>query len=155
LANANREADAAGMANSRVLATASHDLREPLQTLMLLQELLAKLVVGDKANKLLGRFGQTLGGMSKMLNTLLDIDQIEAAASNAKFETFRIDAVLDRVTTELAYQAEAHWIALHLLPCTLLVRSDPRLSHLSKEIRVSNKSVTSVPGGRPRSIIRE
>jgi two-component system CheB/CheR fusion protein len=121
------QADSANVAKSRFLAAASHDLRQPLQTLALLQALLAKVVVGDKAKKLIGRLDQTLGGMSGMLNALLDINQIEAGTVRAEFETFRIDAVLDRVTADLAYQAEAQRIALHVLPCTLSVRSDPRL----------------------------
>ena len=121
------QAESANVAKSRFLAAASHDLRQPLQTLVLLQELLAKLVVGDKAKKLIGRLDQTLGGMSGMLNALLDINQIEAGTIRAEFETFRIDAVLDRVTADLAYQAEAQRIALHVLPCSLSVRSDPRL----------------------------
>jgi two-component system CheB/CheR fusion protein len=127
LEQARFQADSANVAKSRFLAAASHDLRQPLQTLVLLQELLAKTVVGEKAKKLIGRLDQTLGGMSGMLNALLDINQIEAGTIRAEFETFRIDAVLDRVTAELAYQAEAQRIALHVLPCTLSVRSDSRL----------------------------
>jgi two-component system CheB/CheR fusion protein len=124
---ARMQADSANVAKSRFLAAASHDLRQPLQTLVLLQELLAKVVVGEKAQKLVARFDQTLGGMSGMLNALLDINQIEAGTVRAEFETFRIDALLARVTADLAYQAEAQRIALHVLPCTLSVCSDPRL----------------------------
>ena len=127
LEQARFQADSANVAKSRFLAAASHDLRQPLQTLVLLQELLAKVVVGEKAKKLIGRLDQTLSGMSGMLNALLDINQIEAGTIRAEFETFRIDAVLDRVTADLACQAEAQRIALHVLPCTLSVRSDPRL----------------------------
>ena len=120
-------ADSANAAKSRFLAAASHDLRQPLQTLVLLQELLAKVVVGEKAQKLVARLDQTLGGMAGMLNALLDINQIEAGTVRAELETFRIDGVLDRVTADLAYQAEAQRIALHAVPCTASVCSDPRL----------------------------
>ena len=120
-------ADSANVAKSRFLAAASHDLRQPLQTLVLLQERLAKVVVGEKAKKLMGRLDRTLGSMSGMLNAVLDINQIEAGTVRAEFETFRIDALLDRVTADLACQAEAQRIALHLVPCTLSVCSDPRL----------------------------
>jgi len=127
LEQARVKADSANTAKSRLLAAASHDLRQPLQTLMLLQELLAQIVVGDKARLLIGRLDQTLVGMSGMLNALLDINQIEAGAVRTRFETFRIDAVLNRVTDDLAFQADAKRIALHVVPCTLTVRSDPRL----------------------------
>ena len=135
---ARMQADSANIAKSRFLAAASHDLRQPLQTLVLLQELLAKSVVGEKAQKLVGRLDQTLGAMSAMLNALLDINQIEAGTVTAKFETFRIDALLERVTVDLAYQAEAQRIALHLLPCTLSVCSDPRLLEQMIRNLVSN-----------------
>ena len=42
----------ARQAKSRFLATASHDLRQPLQTLALVQGLLTKNVETDKAKKL-------------------------------------------------------------------------------------------------------
>jgi two-component system, chemotaxis family, CheB/CheR fusion protein len=131
-------ADSANMAKSRFLAAASHDLRQPLQTLVLLQELLAKVVVGEKAKKLIGRLDRTLGSMSGMLNALLDINQIEAGTVRAEFETFRIDALLDRVAADLACQAEAQRIALHLVPSTLSVCSDPRLLEQMIRNLVSN-----------------
>jgi len=59
------------------LAAASHDLRQPLQTLALVQGLLARSVESEKARKLVGRLDETLGAMSGMLNALLDINQIE------------------------------------------------------------------------------
>ena len=138
LEHARMQADSANIAKSRFLAAASHDLRQPLQTLVLLQELLAKSVVGEKAQKLVGRLDQTLGAMSAMLNALLDINQIEAGTVRAEFETFRIDALLERVTADLAYQAEAQRIALHLLPCTLSICSDPRLLEQMIRNLVSN-----------------
>ncbi|MGO9360328.1 MAG: response regulator [Xanthobacteraceae bacterium] len=127
LEQAKLQADAANAAKSRFLAAASHDLRQPLQTLVLLQELLAKAATGDKAQKLVARLGETVDGMAGMLNALLDINQIEAGTIRAELETFRIDAVLDRVKSELGYQAEAQRIALHVVPCAVSVRSDPRL----------------------------
>jgi two-component system CheB/CheR fusion protein len=120
-------ADAANVAKSRFLAAASHDLRQPLQTLVLLQELLSKVVVDEKAKNLVDRLDQSLGCMSGMLNGLLDINRIEAGTVRAEFETFPIGALLNRVRSDLACQAEAQKIALHVLPCRFFVRSDPRL----------------------------
>ena len=138
LESARVRADFANVAKSRFLAAASHDLRQPLQALVLLQQLLAKVVVGEKEKKLIGRLEQTLGSMSGMLNALLDINQIEAGTVRAEFKTFRIDALLDRVTADLACQAEAQRIALHLVPCTLSIRSDPRLLEQMIRNLVSN-----------------
>jgi two-component system, chemotaxis family, CheB/CheR fusion protein len=46
---ARHQAELASIAKSRFLAAASHDLRQPLQTLALLQGLLAAVVEGDRA----------------------------------------------------------------------------------------------------------
>ena len=72
---AKRQADQANAAKTRFLAAASHDLRQPLQTLALVQGLLAKNVETEKARKLVTRLDETLGAMSGMLNTLLDINE--------------------------------------------------------------------------------
>jgi len=138
LERARLQAEAANVAKSRFLAAASHDLRQPLQTLVLLQELLAKIVVDDKAKTLVGRLDQTLNGMAEMLDALLDINQIEAGTIRTEQETFRIDDVLDRVTSELACQAEAQRIALRMVPCKLSVHSDPRLLEQMIRNLVSN-----------------
>ncbi|MEI6417438.1 MAG: CheR family methyltransferase, partial [Sphingomonadales bacterium] len=73
-------ADAANLAKSRFLAAASHDLRQPLQALVLLQELLANQVTEPLPRQLLARLAFTLDGMSAMLDGLLDINRIEAGA---------------------------------------------------------------------------
>ena len=78
LAAAKRDADRANIAKSRFLAAASHDLRQPLQTLVLLHGLLARTSDREKQKQLVARLGQTLNAMSGMLDTLLDINQIEA-----------------------------------------------------------------------------
>ncbi|MEO5599140.1 MAG: CheR family methyltransferase, partial [Novosphingobium sp.] len=51
------EAELANVAKSRFLAAASHDLRQPLQSLALVQALLAHSVEGEKPAKLVARLG--------------------------------------------------------------------------------------------------
>jgi two-component system, chemotaxis family, CheB/CheR fusion protein len=124
---AKRQAELANVAKSRFLAAASHDLRQPLQTLILLQELLAKTVEGERAQKLVARVAPTLDAMSGMLNTLLDINQIEAGTIRAEIVNFPIRDLLDRLRDEFAYHAQAHRLALRAVSCSLSIRSDPRL----------------------------
>ena len=127
LGAAKREAELANAAKSRFLAAASHDLRQPLQTLVLLQGLLAKSVEGERAQQLIARLGETLGGMSGMLNTLLDLNQIEAGSLRAAMVHFPIDDLLDRLRDEFTYHAQAQRLALRVVSCGLSIRSDPRL----------------------------
>jgi two-component system, chemotaxis family, CheB/CheR fusion protein len=124
---AERQAQLATIAKSRFLAAASHDLRQPLQTLALLQGLLAKAVAGEKAQKLVSRLDETLGAMSGMLNTLLDINQIEVGAANTDIGHFPLDGLLERLRGEFTYLAEAQRLALRVVSCRALIESDPRL----------------------------
>jgi two-component system, chemotaxis family, CheB/CheR fusion protein len=124
---AKRQADLANLAKSRFLAAASHDLRQPLQTIALLQGLLAKIVEGERAQKLVARIDDTLGAIAGMLNTLLDINQIEAGTVHAEPVRFPINELFDRAREEFTYHAEAKGLALRVVPCGLSIDSDPRL----------------------------
>ena len=127
LSAAKRQAELASVAKSRFLSAASHDLRQPMQTLALLQGLLAKKVVGERAEKLVAGIDEALGAMTGMLNTLLDINQIEVGAVKAEIADFPVNDLLDRLRDELTYHAQAAGLALRVMPCALSVRSDPRL----------------------------
>ncbi len=124
---AKQEAEIATVAKSRFLAVASHDLRQPLQTLALLQSLLAKRVESDEARKLVVRIGKTLSSMSGMLNSLLDLNQIESGTIVPRIVDFSINDILRTLQEEFAYSAKAAGIEFHVVPCNLVVRSDPRL----------------------------
>jgi two-component system CheB/CheR fusion protein len=127
LTAAKRQAEQASTAKSRFLAAASHDLRQPLQTLSLLQGLLANKVTGEQQHKLVDRIDEALGAMTNMLNTLLDINQIEVGAVKVEAVEFRVNDLLDRLRSELAFHAQSQGLALKVIPCGAVIRSDPRL----------------------------
>jgi two-component system CheB/CheR fusion protein len=124
---AKRQAEQATAAKSRFLAAASHDLRQPLQTLALVQDLLAKNVETEKAKKLVTRLDETLGAMAGMLNTLLDINQIESGTVHAEMIDFPVEGLLEQLRDEFTYHAQAKGLTLRVVPCRLSVTSDPRL----------------------------
>ena len=127
LEEAKAGAEAANLAKSRFLAAASHDLRQPLQTLALLAGLLAKAVAGDTAIGLVKRLDETLDSMSGMLDTLLDLNQIEAGVVQPELKDCRIGRLLDRLCDEFAYHAQAKGLGLRAAPCSVMVRTDPKL----------------------------
>ncbi len=127
LEEARQNAELANAAKSRFLAVASHDLRQPLQTLTLLQRRLAKRAKDAAMQKLVEQMADTLGVMSGMLNALLDGNQIEAGKNRAKSVDFPVDDLLARLKEEFAYHAEARGLDLRVVPCSLSITSDPRL----------------------------
>jgi two-component system CheB/CheR fusion protein len=124
---AQRQAEQANLAKSRFLAAASHDLRQPLQTLVLLQGSLTKVIEGEAARKLLTRLDQALSAMSGMLNALLDINQIEAGTVRAEMVDFPINDLFVRMKDEFAYHAKAKGIDLRVVRSGVTVHSDIRL----------------------------
>jgi two-component system, chemotaxis family, CheB/CheR fusion protein len=124
---AKRQAEQANLGKSRFLAAASHDLRQPLQTISLLHELLAKKVKDETTLALVGRLDETVGTMSSMLDTLLDINQLEAGIVRREMVDFPIDAVLEHLRTQFSFHAAAHCLGWRVVPSSLSVRSDPRL----------------------------
>jgi two-component system CheB/CheR fusion protein len=127
LEEARRQAQLANVTKSRFLAAASHDLRQPLQTLSLLQGLLARSVSGERETKIVARINDTLFAMSGILNALLDINQIEAGMIRPDIVEFPINDILNRLKSEFDYHAKAKALALRVVPCGLFVKSDPRL----------------------------
>ncbi len=138
LSDAKRQAELASIAKTRFLAAASHDLRQPLQTLTLLKGLLAKNVVGEKAQLLLGRVDDALDAMTGMLNTLLDINQIEVGAVKPEIGDFPVKGLFDSLREELAYHAQAAGLVLRVVPCALSIRSDRRLLEQMLRNLISN-----------------
>ena len=138
LTAAKRQAELASIAKTRFLAAASHDLRQPLQTLSLLQGLLAKRVVDEKAQQLVGRINDAVGAMTGMLNALLDINQIEVGSVKPEIASFPVNVLFDRLREELTYHAQAAGLALRVVPCALSIRSDQRLLEQMVRNLISN-----------------
>lgn len=121
------EADRANAAKSRFLAAASHDLRQPMQALTLLKDLLTRAMPTERGAALLVRFDQTLRALSGMLDVLLNINQIEAGVIHPKRTVFPVADMFDRLRNETTSLAQARSLTLTILPCSAMVESDPQL----------------------------
>ena len=120
-------ANRANQAKSRFLATASHDLRQPLQTLALLNGTLRRISTTDMANEVLAQQELAIGGMSRLLNALLDISKLESGAIKPDPTDFAVSALFDELRREFADLASNKGLSLKLTPCDDSVHSDPSL----------------------------
>ena len=127
LETAKSEAEKANVGKSRFLAAASHDLRQPLQTISLLQGMLEKRVHDQATLKLVHRLDETVSTMSSMLDKLLDINQLEAGIVRPAVVDFSIKRLLDEMRAEFAYHAAANSLDWRVVPSSLTARTDPRL----------------------------
>jgi len=124
---AKQAADQANVAKSRFLAAASHDLRQPLQTIRLLLGLLVEKASGAEAKTLVKRLDATVGVMSGMLNTLLDINQLEAGVIHPDMETFPLNELFGNLKSDFGLHMLGQGLDWRVVPSTCVVRSDPRL----------------------------
>jgi signal transduction histidine kinase/ActR/RegA family two-component response regulator len=127
LGAAKADAEHANLGKSRFLAAASHDLRQPLQTISLMQGLLLTRVKDESTLELVGKLGDTVGAMSSMLNALLDINELEAGILLPEMVDFPIDELLDGLKAEFGYHAGAKGLDWRGVPCRMRVHSDRKL----------------------------
>ena len=127
LAAAKEEAERANLAKSRFLSTVSHDLRQPLQTMTLVQGLLSETVSDPAAKTLIERLERTVSGMSNLLDKILNINQLEAGVVKPRLCDFPINNLLEQLKGEFEIHAANDGLGLRVVPCHLTVHTDPRL----------------------------
>jgi chemotaxis methyl-accepting protein methylase/FixJ family two-component response regulator/signal transduction histidine kinase len=147
LEEARSQADQASLAKSRFLATASHDMRQPLQTLTLLLALLNRGPDRASAQRLLDRFGRILGSMGTMLDALLGINQIEAGTIVPEVVALRANHVLEELYDAFGDTAVAAGVRLQWVATGLWVKSDGALLDQILRNLVAN-AIKFTPGGR-------
>ncbi len=124
---ARREAERANKANSAFLAAASHDLRQPVQALSLLNGALRRTVKDERALEMIDSQQHSLTAMTNLLNSLLDISRLDAGAVSPELEEFPMRRLIDRLSDEFARQAQHNNLEFTSSSCGALVNSDPNL----------------------------
>jgi signal transduction histidine kinase/CheY-like chemotaxis protein len=82
-------------AKSRFLAVASHDLRQPLQGLLLQVEALRLLSAADQRYAtLVERIGRSSGALARLLNSLLDLSRLDLQQDKASSRPIELGSLL-------------------------------------------------------------
>lgn len=127
LIGARHDAERANKANSAFLAAASHDLRQPVQALALLNGALRRSVSDPMALEIIQSQQDSLDGMTNLLNSLLDISRLDAGAIEPQIELFPLGRLLGRLAAEFSRQARKKDLDFETKDCGIVVRSDPNL----------------------------
>ena len=138
LKDARAEAEHADRAKSRFLATASHDLRQPLQTLNLLNGALRRTVRDEDSLDMLAQQEQALGAMSRLLNALLDISKLESGAIRQEHADVCLGELFDDMRRDFASLALSKGLHLDVDAARVRVRTDPALLAQALRNLVSN-----------------
>ncbi len=120
-------AETASNEKSRFLMAVSHDLRQPLQTLLLLQGVMADQAQDEAAKELVADFGAALDEMNDTMNALLDINQLQSGTIRPTIADFPIHLMFDRIRSELRETTRAKGLELRIVDFGALVHTDRRL----------------------------
>jgi PAS domain S-box-containing protein len=127
LREARREAEHANLAKSRFLATASHDLRQPLQTLGLLNGALRRMILGEEYREILKEQDDAIDAMSRLLNALLDISKLESGAIKLDPTDFAVAPLFDQLRRDFTGVAGSKGLRLAVDAPAYHVHSDVAL----------------------------
>ncbi|MBV8835864.1 MAG: response regulator [Alphaproteobacteria bacterium] len=120
-------AEEANVAKSRFLASASHDLRQPVHALGMFVEALRGRELDAGARRLVGQIGASVAALDNLFGALLDVSRLDAGVVAPNIRAFALQPLLRRICRDAAPEAERKGIDLILLPTSLAVESDPLL----------------------------
>lgn len=145
--HAQREAEEANRAKSVFLASASHDLRQPLHALGLFLVSLGRTPLDARQRQLLDHIEASSGAAREMLNTLLDFSKLDAGVVTSRPRPFRLQPLLHKLENEFAPQANARGLVYRTRDTTVTAFGDPTLTELILRNLIANAIRYTHAGG--------
>lgn len=138
LRDASEEAKRASQTKSRFLATASHDLRQPLQALQLLTASLERTQSDPNALGIIKRQQHAIDTMTELLNALLDISKLESGTVQVRLETINVQQLLNEVRDEFESVVAAKQLGFETQFADISLQTDRILMHQLVQNLVGN-----------------
>jgi signal transduction histidine kinase len=119
--------DEASEEKTRFLATASHDLRQPLNALSLLVASLDDAALDPATRETVRKIRASTVDLKEMVEGVMDLSKLDAGAERVSISAFPLGLLLDRLALELRPEAEAAGLSLEVPETALRVSSDALL----------------------------
>jgi len=145
LAEAKIAADRANEAKTRFLATASHDLVQPMTAARLFISSVDRDLLSTSTAPLVAQAEAALIAGENLLGGLLDMSRLDAGAQEAHWEHFPLAQVVGPLAAEFTVLARDRGLRLRTANCDYIVFSDPQLlrrvlqNFLSNAIRYTRR----------------
>ncbi|WP_457787505.1 ATP-binding response regulator [Pseudomonas sp. PL-6] len=125
---ARQRAEADDARKLRLLAAASHDLRQPLNAMGLYAQHLVEQGGDAQTRRISARLAASVEQLGRLLQSLLDYSRLTLPGGvQARPHAFALRPLLERLLGELAPEAQQQGVALRLECADCGVRSDPLL----------------------------
>ena len=135
---AKEDAERANVAKTRFLAAVSHDLRQPLQTLSLLNGVLARKTDDRELHDIIARQDSALFSMKQLLNVFMDMDRISTGIIKPAISNFPVGNMLQELRGKFEMDLASCNVDLRVAPGSAVIRSDPDLLGRILQNLVSN-----------------
>ncbi len=112
---------------SRFLASASHDLRQPIHSLSLLSSAIEPEIETDRGKTILRQIEKANGVMLDLLNSLLDISKLDADIIKPNIVFTDINETIEELIDEFKQIAQQNGIELRVRTCPFMIKTDPVL----------------------------
>lgn len=147
LMQARREAEAANAAKSHFLASASHDLRQPMQAQRLFFSALEAQLTTDNQRAVARKLSESLTASESLLRALMDVSALDACAITPSPADVDLVPILQRVIDDHLGEAEGKGLRLRLRARPARVHADPVLLERIVRNLVSNAIRYTDAGG--------
>lgn len=124
LSEKSRQLEVANNYKSHFLASASHDLRQPLHALNLFVAQLHTESDSAERGRLVERIDAAVSAMNELFEVLLDMSRLEAGIVEAHVSEFPVQRVFERIESTFADAAAHKGLRLSIVPSSARVRSD-------------------------------
>ena len=138
LSTARKQAELANRAKSGFLSAASHDLRQPLQSLALLQNTLRRRIWSGEGRTLITRIGHSVEIMKGILDSLLDVNRIESGKLVPTMSDFGLNVVFDSVADDFRDLAKEKGVKWRMVRSRVTVHSDRHMLEVMIRNLLSN-----------------
>ena len=141
------ELETANQFKTRFLATASHDLRQPLHALNLFIGQLRDRPDPDERRRLEEKVSEAAASTNELFDALLDMSKLEAGVVETDVTSFPIASILNRLEATFATAAANKGLRFRVVPCGYWVQSDAILLERILLNLVSNAVRATSDGG--------
>lgn len=145
LQNAKSDAERANKAKSVFLASASHDLRQPLNAMQMYIAALQSKVKDKEILRIIEDINSVSISTARLLNALLDVSELEVGAIKPRHEIFSVNNILISIFQSFLPLAKDKELDFRIVPSSLYVESDSALlerilgNFMSNAIRYTDK----------------
>jgi histidine kinase len=147
LAAATQAAENANRYKTRFVASAVHDLLQPLNAARMFVSALRGRLHDDEARRIADHVDNALTAQDAILNSLLDIARLESGTLPARVRDVALAPLLETLAREFGMLAEERGLSLACVPTGAIVRSDEALLRRILQNFLSN-AIRYTPRGR-------